>query len=451
MGAGTATALPDAGPTRRGVLTGAVALALLAGTGRVRADPADRAAVAQDVLRTWYRLTLELIRHTPTMTPPVASRALAYVGIAALESLAGGPTGLRSLAGQLTDLRPLPARPEGLDDAVVLGHALDLCLHELFFNTGPTGQRALAALSDRLGAQAGEGLDPAVAAASRAHAAEVAEAILTWARDDGGAVVTNMGFPLDWPAPVRPGQWVPTSAVTLQQAPLLPDWGRNRHFALRDPASVDLGTPTPYSEDPGSPFHSEALEVLTVARNLTEDQRHIARFWADEAMLSFTPPGHWTAILNQVAAERGWGLADQVDALARIGIAMADAFIHCWASKYHHDTVRPLTYIRAHLDPNWQPLILTPPFPEFPSGHSVQSSAAAAVLTALFGDGYAFFDESPAPDGVPQRSFPSFNAAADEAALSRLYGGVHFRPAIDQGQAMGRAIAAPAIALQTRA
>ena len=211
-----------------------------------------------------------------------------------------------------------------------------------------------------------------------------------------------------------------------------------------------LPAPPAYSEDTASPFFKDAMEVYDTSRALTDDQKIIARFWSDDAMLSYTPPGHWIAILDQVATERALPLDAHVDALARIGVAMADAFIGVWRAKYQYDTIRPISYIRKVIDPKWETLLNTPPFPEYPSGHSTQSAAAAEVLTALFGDNYAFTDESPAPDGIPQRSFASFRAAADEAAISRLYGGIHFRPAIEQGQTQGRCIAAFAIALKTR-
>jgi membrane-associated phospholipid phosphatase len=193
------------------------------------------------------------------------------------------------------------------------------------------------------------------------------------------------------------------------------------------------------------------MEVYQTSKTLTDEQKSIARFWSDDAMLTFTPPGHWTAILTQVAVERSLSLTDHVEALARMGIAMADAFIGCWVSKFEYDLIRPVTYIKKVIDPKWEPMLTTPPFPEYPSGHSTQSGAAAALLTHLFGEAYSFTDESPTPDGSPKRSFASFWAASDEAAISRLYGGIHFRHAIEQGQVQGRCIAQYAIDLKTRA
>ena len=156
------------------------------------------------------------------------------------------------------------------------------------------------------------------------------------------------------------------------------------------------------------------------------------------------------AIVMQIMARDAAPLDVRAEVLARLGIAMADGFIGCWQVKYEYDAIRPLTYIRKVFDPKWESLLNTPPFPEYPSGHSVQSAAAATVLTAYFGEDFAFEDASPTDDGLPARSFPSFWAAAEEAGLSRLYGGIHFRAAIEQGLAQGRCIGAFAAALHTR-
>jgi len=436
---------------RRAFLTAGIALALLGGTARAAGD--SREAVAADVLSMWYRLALELVRHTPTYTPPVASRTLAYMGVAGFEALASGDARLHSLTGQLNGLTALPDRAtgQGYDTAVILTAVMEGLIRDLFSNTGPTGQHAMQTLGARLAEQAAAGIGAEVVAASRSYGATLAGAVLDWARTDGGAVIDNMGFPATYTLNPAPGHWVPTSKIVLQQAPLLPAWGKNRPFAMPAGNTCTLPTPTDYSEDPASDFYAEAMEVYTTSQTLTDEQKQIARFWSDDAMLSYTPPGHWIAIMTQVAVEKGLDLTAQVEALARMGVAMADAFIGCWAAKYQFDLIRPISYIKQVIDPKWEPLLITPPFPEYPSGHSTQSAAAASVLTALFGENYSFTDESPTPDGVPTRSFASFWAAADEAAISRLYGGIHFMPAIKHGQDQGRCIAAYAIALKTRA
>ena len=408
--------------------------------------PVAAATDPRDPLLGWYRLALELVRHTPTFSPPVASRAFAYLGITAYQSLDLG--GAMSLAGQLTGLEPLPPRPPGLDPALTTHAALAVVVQSLFSHTGPSGQRAIKAVDRQQTADLSATIAPDVAALSLAHGTAVAGHILNWAATDGGDVIDNMGFPRSYALNPGPGHWVPTSLIVQQQAPLLPRWGENRRF-VTPLGSCTLPPPPAYSEEPGSEFYAQALEVCEVRKTLTDEQKAIAGFWSDDAMLSTTPPGHWVTIALGVIERENLDASRAADVLARLGMAVADGFIACWASKYDHDLLRPVTYIKRLIDKTWEPLLITPPFPEYPSGHSTQSSAAAEVLTALFGDGYGFEDDSHADDGLPPRHFASFRAAAQEAAMSRLYGGIHFRAAIDQGLIQGACVATHVNALKT--
>ena len=438
---------------RARVFLATIAVALLCVTAPLaRAQDRDTDAMAAEVLQTWMRLTLELVRHTPTYTPPVASRALAYIGVTAFQAVAADSAELRSLAGQLNGLTPLPQIEEGamIDRAVVLHSALGAVVADMFVNTGPTGQRALQAVTSHLRADVVAGLNPDLVAYSEALGTAIGNHILTWAATDGGAVVDDMGFTVGYVAPEGPGHWVPTNLIRLQQTPLLPNWGSNRPFAMPAGTTCPLPPPLEYSEDPASAFFAQAQEVVDIKAALTPEQITIARFWADDAMLSMTPPGHWIAIVLQIFDRDKMPIDRQAEVLARLGVAMADGFIGCWEAKFRYDLLRPITYIRRLIDPKWEPLLLTPPFPEYPSGHSVQSAAAATILTAYFGDNFGFEDASRMEDGLPARSYSSFWAAAEEAGLSRLYGGIHFREAIEQGQQQGRCIGAYAAALQTR-
>ena len=259
-----------------------------------------------------------------------------------------------------------------------------------------------------------------------------------------------MGFPLDYALKPGPAHWTPTSAIAQQQKPLLPAWGQNRTLAMPNGATCPLPPPIPYSEDKDSDFYKQALEVYQTRRDLTPEQRDIAKFWSDDAMLSVTPPGHWISIALQILAREDAKIDRTVDVLARLGIVLSDAFVGCWNAKFQYDLVRPVTYIRRVIDPKFETLLITPPFPEYPSGHSTQSAAAAVVMTTLFGENFAFTDETDRSDGLAPRSFPSFWAAAQEAGISRLYGGIHFRAAIERGLDQGRCIAAYVDALRTR-
>jgi len=432
----------------RSAIALAVALFLVAGGPALAARPTP-----EEVELTWTQMVLLLTRHTPTYTPPVASRTFAYLSIAAYEAVAAGSSDLQSVAGQLTGLTAGPERDAGAayDQAIVLNATMSAVIKTMFENTGPTGQRAYQAQVDKLTHDTEYGVAADIVKRSEEFGAAVAAHILDWAKDDGGATIVNMGFPYPQDYKLNPaaGHWVPTSKIVQQQTPLLPNWGKNRPYAM--PADLDCKVPPglPYSEDPTSDFYKQAKEVYDTVNNLTPEQAAIARFWADDPMLSWTPPGHWISIVTQILQRDHIPIEKAVDTLMRVSVAEADAFIGCWQIKYTYDTIRPLTYINKVIDPKWTTLINTPAFPEYDSGHSVSSAAAAAVLTAIYGDNFAFEDDTGSKDNLAPHNFKSFWEAAQQAGISRLYGGIHFRAAIENGLAQGKCIAQYAINLKT--
>lgn len=428
------------------VATFAVASCILAGAAQAQAGD-DRA----QVLDNWYRMILELVRHTPTQTPPVASRAFAYTALVAYEATASGSDRLQTLSGQVNGLPPTPPRVPGAryDEDVILHSALARAVAVFFSNTGPTGQRAKAALTEQLDTLTAQGVDDETRVRSAAYGQSLAETIIAASMDDGGAVIENMGFPMTYTLGGEPQDWVPTNLIQLQQAPLLPNWGKNRPFTLPDGEACALPPPPAYSEDPSSEFYKQALEVYDTSKSLTDEQKLIARFWSDDPMLSPTPPGHWVSIILEIAARDQLPIEEQVDALVRLGMAVSDGFIVNWRDKYKYDLLRPLTYIRRVIDPKWEPLLNTPPFPEYPSGHSTQSGAVAQVLSQVFGNPFAFTDSTHEADGLAPRDFPDFWTAANEAGISRLYGGIHFRAAIEEGLDQGACVGDFVNALKT--
>lgn len=437
---------------RIGSQIAAVGAALILGWASVAGALAADRPSAQEFLRDWYLLMNELVRHTATYSPPVASRNFGYIGVTVFEAAVGGSDRLVSLVGQLQGLGSVPAREPGAryDEQVIINAALSDAIVAYFGNTGPTGQRSIRLAQQKWRALAVEGVPEDVVKRSEAFGKAMNKAIFAWSLDDGGAEIVNMGFPLEWELPKGEDKWVPTSVVAQQQLPLLPEWGNKRTFAM--PSGATCATPgnPPYSVEPASVFYKEALEVYDTVRNATPDQIAIARFWSDDPMLSMTPPGHWISIALQVAEQQQLDLEESVDLLARMGIAMADAFVGCWHDKFEYNLLRPVTYIKRLIDPKWEPILNTPPFPEYPSGHSVVSAAMDAVLTAFFGDNFGFEDSTGSPDGRQPRIFASFHEAAEEAGISRMYGGIHFRSAIVDGLEQGRCIAQYTVDLRTR-
>jgi hypothetical protein len=430
----------------------AISAVVLMGLAMAGGAAAAERPTAGEILRDWYTLMNELVRHTATYSPPVASRNFGYIGVTAFEAAVGGSDTLVSLGGQLQGLDTVPMREAGAqyDETIIINAALSDAIVHYFGNTGPTGQRSIKAAQTKWRALVVDGVAADVVERSEAFGRAMAAHVLEWSLDDGGAEIINMGFPHQWELPKGEAYWVPTSLVQQQQLPLLPDWGNKRTFAV--PSGATCATPgnPSYSADAGSAFYKEALEVYETVKAATPEQIAIARFWSDDPMLSMTPPGHWISIALQVSEAAELPLEENVDLLARMGIAMADAFVGCWHEKFEYNLLRPITYIKRVIDPKWEPILNTPPFPEYPSGHSTVSGAMDAVLTAFFGDNYAFEDRTGSPDGRNPRLFTSFNQAAEEAGISRLYGGIHFRAAITHGLEQGRCIAQYTNALRTR-
>jgi hypothetical protein len=204
-------------------------------------------------------------------------------------------------------------------------------------------------------------------------------------------------------------------------------------------------------------------QVYETGKQLSPEQKQIANFWdcnpfkmntAGHVMYAtkkISPGGHWLGITGIATRQKKADLMETVEAYTRVSLALADGFISCWDEKYRSDRIRPETAINEHLDKNWVPLLQTPPFPEYPSGHSVISTAAAVVLTELYGKAFAYTDSTEMAFGLAPRKFSSFHQAAAEAAISRLYGGIHFMSAITNGATEGRQVGEFVVAkLRTR-
>jgi membrane-associated phospholipid phosphatase len=404
------------------------------------------------VATQWYNLMLDLTRHTATYSPPVAARTFAYVGLTMHELVATGSKTLRSLEGQLNGFAGItkPDAKQKYNTAVMLHGAFSSSIESLYGNTGPTGQRVFMAVKNRITADLMKVVPKDIFERSLAFGRSAAGQILLLAQSDGGASISNLGFPLTYPKATKPENWVPTAALGMQQTPLLPTWGDNRPLVMKTGNDCPLPAPTAFSSEKDSAFYNEALEVYNTVKNITPEQKKIARFWSDDPMLTITPPGHWVSIALNLALDKNLNLEQFAELQARVGLAVNDAFIGCWHTKYIYNLLRPTTYIRRYIDPTFESILLVPPFPEYPSGHSTQSGAAASVLTAFFGENYAFTDRTGSDNGLEPRSFKSFTEAAAEAGISRLYGGIHFRPAVEQGLAQGRCIGAKINALKFR-
>jgi hypothetical protein len=242
--------------------------------------------------------------------------------------------------------------------------------------------------------------------------------------------------------------WKPTPPAYMKAVE--PHWNKMRPFIIDSAQQFKPLEPTPFSADKNSQFYKEAMEVRDMGLNLSEEQKEIANFWDCNpyrmnvnghvmyASKKISPGGHWMNIARLACQKTSKDVYQSLEAYTCLAMTIADAFISCWDEKYRSLVIRPETYINQYIDPSWVPLLQTPPFPEYTSGHSVLSTAAAVMLEKIFGENFSFADSTEVEFGIPVRHFTSFKQAAEEAAISRLYGGIHYMPSIVNGCDEGR-------------
>lgn len=248
-------------------------------------------------------------------------------------------------------------------------------------------------------------------------------------------------------------RWEPTPPGYTDA--LEPHWAKILPFALDSAGQFFIPYRFEYSTDPESDFYKVITkEVYDSVKAVNDEYIMIAKFWDCNPFLTkqtghlmyhirqLTPGGHWMGITETVCLDAEFDMAETADLMARVSVAMADGFIVAWHGKYITDFIRPETYINRYMDAEWRPILESPHFPEYTSAHSTISAAAAYVLTDHFGEDHAFMDSTEVPFGLPPRSFNSFFEASDEASLSRILGGIHFRPAIEVGMEQGRSVGA---------
>ena len=401
---------------------------------RTSAENADRAH------RCIKQIT-DIIVHD-IFSPPVAARIYTYVSVAGYEAARQEDDKFLSYAGQLNGLEAFP-KPEAGQEYC---HALAAC--QAMLKVG----RALVFSEDKLDNFYAKtiqefrdtGMPDDVFERSVAYGTAVADHVMAWSSKDN--YKQSRSFPkysiLDDPA-----TWKPTPPAYMDAVE--PHWNKIRPFAIDSATQFKPKPPITFSSQKGSAFYAEAQEVRDVGVNLTAEQREIASFWDCNpfvmnvkghvmfATKKISPGGHWMNITHVACVKSKKGLVESLEAYSRVAISLVDGFISCWDEKYRSRLVRPETYINQYIDENWVPLLQTPPFPEYTSGHSVISSAAAVALTSLFGDNYSFTDSTEVEFGLSVRKFPSFTRASEEAAVSRMYGGIHYRAACDNGLLQG--------------
>jgi hypothetical protein len=408
------------------------------------ADPSgDPDLLPGDPAHAWLREVYNVVWAANDSLPTNAARIYCYLAIAMYESVASSSSSLRSLVGQLNELRPLPQTPQDrIDASCVMASAVRTVTDHLF-RANPEGERLAGLFSNQIYLRRAAGVPASVVNASLDHGVRLGRALVSWISADGYAGTLGRSYD----PPVGESLWRP-SPPNFGSA-ISPYWAEVRPMVLRSADEVTPVAHVPYSNVTGSPFWQQANTTYQTGLALTQVQRETAMFWRDNPHTSGLPSGHWMQIVRQVCEQQQLSLARSVEVYARVGVALHDAFLNCWTWKYRYNLIRPVDYVHRYINPNWQTWVATPAFPEYTSGHSVASAAAAHVLTNLFGD-LAFTDENVIPEWGT-RQFSSFREAAQQAATSRLHGGIHYPMAIEAGLDQGAAIGSLVVnRLQTR-
>jgi membrane-associated phospholipid phosphatase len=455
----------------------ALAVAALAACGQPReTDPR--------MVSEWMHTLYGVIR-AERLSPPVASRLMAYSTVALYSGLSSVNSKLPSVAGVLDGLPELPRaeRPRDYDATLTAIAAERVVLDSLLREGVPTTRSALARLADSLAlAWSAGGVSQAVQSRSQELGTQIGSKIVAWSHGDGFDTTRGRPFTpmvglaywvndspantyaaqdlsatsayvaLDNPANVlqsgntsdrglilnRPKRSGVKTLPAVNMAGLSePYWGHIRPFVLKKWNECAAPEPPVYSTDTTSPMYRDAEVVRETRVHMTPANRAVAFYWADNAGESGTPVGHWISIASQLVGERHLSGDDAARLVMMTALAQADAFIAAWGYKFQYSLLRPRTFIRRMIDSTWEPLIPTPPFPEYPSAHSTQSAAAATVLGAVIGDHVAFEDSTDLSIGNGVRRFESFRAAASEAGISRIYAGIHFPYGNTGGRALG--------------
>lgn len=381
-------------------------------------------------------------------SPPVASRIYAYPNIAAYEILAASDTDFAPLSGQLTDLTPIkeaPAENFNPELAALVAH-MDMSRRLIFSEDMLTVYRdsLYGVWSKR---------NPKEYETSKEYGLEVAAHIASWMDKDNYKQTRTM--PKFAVTTGDDARWEPTPPSYMEG--IEPHWNKIRPFVIDSASQFKPVAPPQFSMKKDSDFYKELKEVYDISQEITakgdsSEEIEIAQFWDCNPYVSvtrghlmfatkkITPGGHWMGIAKIASLKANFEVTETVHTYATASVAMADAFISCWDEKYRSNLVRPETLINENIDDSWQPILQTPPFPEYVSGHSVVSGAASEALTSIFGDDFSFNDTTELPYGLPMRNFKSFRAAAQEAAISRMYGGIHYRAAVDNGLDQGVAL-----------
>jgi len=387
------------------------------------------ASVATD----WYRLQLRfLLKKNSSLANGVF---FGYIGIGLYESIRNGSANARSFSGKLYQMPTMP----GIDKSkkynweVSANAAMADLTRKFYIGISTADSTSIDSLENAYNQKYNTSSD--VFLRSQSYGKSIASAIYNWRLTDD-INFTNTGYTI----PSFPGSWVPTPPLYLNP-PVLPFLGNATTYLKENLQVVAPEFPVPYSEDQNSRYYKIAKELYDVSKSLTTEQMNIANFWVDQGDgIGYTPQGHDMSILTEVIEQENVNLLKAAEAYAKAGIAERDAAIICFKSKYKYTLIRPVSYIQKVIDPSWLPFIVTPPHPEYPAAHALITGSVMQAASVVLGNQISFTDHTYDFRGWAPRDFSSLFDAAQEAGMSRLYGGIHYHISIHTGLQMAKDI-----------
>ena len=378
-------------------------------------------------------------------SPPVASRIYAYSNIAAYEVLVQSDNNYISLQAQLPSFPKIPSPKKNVSSSLAAVYSFLLTGKQLVYSDSILQD----SINNILQWYKHKKIDAAVYENSLQYAELVADSIKSWMQKDHYKETRKLRR---YAYLKEDGKWSPTPPGYF--AAVEPYWNKIRCLTMDSASQFIPKKVVTFSKDSGSEFYRQAYEVYSISKNLSTEEKAIASFWDCNpfdlktsghlyfASKKISPGGHWINITALACKKTNSNIMRSSAAYTLVSIGLFDAFISCWDEKYRSNSIRPETYIDKYIDESWRPLLQTPPFPEYTSGHSVVSTVSAIVLAKIFGDNFSYMDDTETEFNLPPRHFNSFIDAANEAAISRFYGGIHYRSAIINGQDQGYKIVA---------
>ncbi|MEP6713467.1 MAG: vanadium-dependent haloperoxidase [Ferruginibacter sp.] len=391
-----------------------------------------------DVANAWMQMQIRLTRSTAGYNSVVSDRSFAYAGITLYESLVPGISGSRSLLPQIGgSALAINKSSDQYYWPASVNAAMAMLTKSFFETTSPANKASIDSLEAAYATKFKSEADATKIQNAVDYGHLVATAIFSWSATDGAHQAYNHIVDTTYTAPTGEGLWVPTFPAFGR--PVHPHWGNNRSFIADIAANTQPAAPLPYSTEPKSAFYAMVNELYTISLSLTHEDSITAKFWGDQPG-NLNVPAHATNILTQLIVKNKLDLGAAAAAYALHGIAMNDASISTWKTKYTYNLLRPITYIRTTMGHStWNSVITTPPHPEYIAAHAVISTASAVVFEKIFGKQYSFTDHSyDATYGA--RTYSSFDDYAKEAGRSRLLAGIHYSPSIAAGLVQGRQV-----------